>query len=406
VTKILILGTYPIEKPSHGGQKRAAAIADKYKSLGAEVMYVGVYVKNNYRFWGKNDVMIDSPESLSKIEKGNIELIGDVATGNICVDDKNIYDQLTAKIKIFKPDIIQLEQVYLLPFIDKARTDGHLTNQELVYSSHNIEYPMKQEMLETAASSIPATRRKEIVDIIKGMERQAAKEAAIVIAVTQDDARELKKMGAKRVVIAPNGINKPVVEPGAITKLQNFYKKNGIEKTVLFVASGHPPNWTGFIEMVTTGLGYIPRNTRIIVIGGIGNIVNDHFKQRSVVDNVCFYRRAEIFGLISESKLGAALHLADVVILPIMAGGGSNLKTAEAIASGHQVVATQHAMRGYERLNQLPGIATAQTSEQFRSEMINALKAGRPQRNTKQAELAESVYWDKILGELKEVVSL
>ena len=338
------------------------------------------------------------------MSKANDEFVGDVAVGHISVEDSDIYDKLVANVMQFNPDLIQIEQPYLLPFILKAQAAGIINSQAIVYSSHNIEYEMKDEMI-SALPEVNDRRREEIVEEIRKIEEEWANLADWVIAVTEEDAKKLKSMGAKKVIVARNGINPPATSDTGMKSLRRYYEKRDIAKSVLFVGSGHPPNWFGFLDTMSTGLGYLPHNTRVVVAGGVRWLMGDYLNSRPLYEKVCFYKRVEVLGVVSEDRLGAAVQIADVIILPITTGGGSNLKTAEAIASGKQVVATRYAMRGYEVYSNLPGINIASSPSEFREMVAKALDKGVPIRSQKQQELANGVLWKNILGGLKEVLS-
>ena len=47
------------------------------------------------------------------------------------------------------------------------------------------------------------------------------------------------------------------------------------------------------------------------------------------------------------------------MLLPITYGGGSNLKTAEALLTGHPIIATAKAFRGCEVFTDMPGMIIA-----------------------------------------------
>ena len=48
IKRVLGLGTYPIAKPVHGGQRRVAAIGAFYRSIGIEYVYAAVYDSSVY----------------------------------------------------------------------------------------------------------------------------------------------------------------------------------------------------------------------------------------------------------------------------------------------------------------------------------------------------------------------
>ena len=62
------------------------------------------------------------------------------------------------------------------------------------------------------------------------------------------------------------------------------------------------------------------------------------------------------------------------VFLPIRGGGGTNLKTAEALALGKWVVATSTALRGFEAFLGADGVVIADTSADFRRAMRQVLE--------------------------------
>ena len=57
------------------------------------------------------------------------------------------------------------------------------------------------------------------------------------------------------------------------------------------------------------------------------------------------------------------------IVLPLREGGGSNLKTAEALYSGLPLVATTVAMRGYETFRNMDGVIVADDAAAFAAGM-------------------------------------
>jgi hypothetical protein len=84
-------------------------------------------------------------------------------------------------------------------------------------------------------------------------------------------------------------------------------------------------------------------------------------------------------------------------LLPIKDGGGTNLKTAEAIVSGHRIVATPTAFRGFDKYRDAKGVTIATTRQGFVGGIRQAL-ASEP-LNLSRAELAArlEVTWSQVL---------
>ena len=66
-----------------------------------------------------------------------------------------------------------------------------------------------------------------------------------------------------------------------------------------------------------------------------------------------------MLGLVDPVVLEALLTRAAVILLPKTRGGGSNLKTSEALLARRPVVATRLAFAGFEAWRDLPGVTIA-----------------------------------------------
>jgi glycosyltransferase involved in cell wall biosynthesis len=101
-----------------------------------------------------------------------------------------------------------------------------------------------------------------------------------------------------------------------------------------------------------------------------------------------------------EDEKNLALLSCDAVILPVTNGGGTNLKTAEALLSGKPVIATKVAFRGYERCLSAPEVFIDDDAREFYHHMVQIAS-----RTTKDGNLhlvrrpqdVEGLSWDAIL---------
>ena len=91
--RILILTTFPIDKPKHGGQLRVRNLFEKYRSLGYEVLCVGVLGHSSYPL---ADNFIPYPEDL--VNKYEMPYMDDYVLGDICINNSDIYEKLKQKI--------------------------------------------------------------------------------------------------------------------------------------------------------------------------------------------------------------------------------------------------------------------------------------------------------------------
>ena len=267
----------------------------------------------------------------------------------------------------------------------------------MIYGSQNIESPLKREIL----SDYGVRDIDEVISIIAALEQQAAREAHVSIAVTQSDLDMLVSYGASRVLLAPNG-----VEPWRATedRIEKWRAKLPDCPWLFYVASAHPPNFSGFVRIVGESLGFIPPDSRLVVAGTVSEHIYDILaKTRWHALNLS---RLQLLFTLSHSDLAAVKELAHVFILPVFHGGGSNLKTAEAIYSGSYVVGSKSAFRGYEDFLGLPEITTTDTPLEFRSAVSAALQRPRSIAKIEKDGLRRSLCWDNCLASIPETVQL
>ena len=172
---------------------------------------------------------------------------------------------------------------------------------------------------------------------------------------------------------------------------------------ILYIASAHPPNFTSLTQVIGNSLGFIPPNSRLVVAGSVTEHVYRTFTGAQW--NSLNQSRLQLLFTLSDHNLAAVKILAHVFILPIAVGGGSNIKTAEAIYSGTYVVGTQSAFRGFEKFLDLPEIFTANSPSDFQKAIREMLD--RPVLSIYQKdEMRQSLQWDHCLFSISENVQL
>ncbi len=395
---ILVLGTYPIAKPQHGGQKRTAAIVQQYGHGGNHVEYIAVYMDDFYSDASSDDIAVRWADYQHAPDAG---YISDIILGNAIGELPAIKDRLRAKIADFKPDIIHFEQMFIYPSIRQILHDMNWTGT-IVYGSQNIEFELKRSILENSENHPPKQKIDEIVAKVKAIEESIIKEAVWSIACTEADAVKLKKMGAKDVIIAANGIDKTTGAQDEMDKWKRRFVKQGVKKLVLFVGSGHPPNLSGYMEMIGQKIGFLGADTRLLLVGGVSDMIMNEMAKKENYVQVCFAKRVIPLGRVSDQALSALLVMSDVIILPITEGGGSNLKTAEAILADKKVVATRTAFRGNELFEKLPNITITNDPIAFRKSLAKSIAEPKKERTDTEKKLAEKVQWHHTLASISD----
>jgi hypothetical protein len=395
--KILIVAPYPITIPQHGGQKRTKALVEHYQTLFEHVRFVGVFHRGHYPQFGVEDMPVAQPDIIKKLTTDQHHA-SELITGEAINNDVHVRSPMAKLLTEFRPDVIHIEQPY--PFIGLAPLLNELNmHPQLIYGSQNIEHRMKKAIYKNIGMS--GASAKKLAKKIEDLESTFSKQADLVIAVSPADAQVHKQMGARRVIIAPNGIAKSVAKEQEIQYWQEFKKEKKINQVVAFIGSGHPPNWQGYIQMMGADSSFLPKDVNVLMAGGVSEYFRATYKGNNFAK---FWSKAVPLGFLTEEKLVGLLEVSDVILLPIVSGGGSNLKSAEAILSGKKIVATSYAFRGFDRYRNLENIYISDNPDEFRQLIVNALRLPNHARSVEQTALAEQVQWGYCLQPITPAV--
>jgi glycosyltransferase involved in cell wall biosynthesis len=381
------LSTYPVEVPRHGGQARVANIVRTYEAAGIATRVIAVYQSEIY--WkgvvGAHDVAfpLDSPH-----REPGLPLCTDVASGDFAVKDPQAWGAIEQTIASFKPEVIQLEQPWLWPVVERLRADERSSPFRVVYSSQNVEAPLKRGV----HAGQPDEITEAVVRRIAGLERDVVLGADLTIAVTESDAATYREWGARRVVVASNGIAERTVDQACLRAWETRLDER---RFALFVGSAYPPNIHGFWEMFAPSMAFLAPDERVLVAGGIADVLLDTPAYR--LWERINASRIMLVGPQSEQDLAALIALASCIVLPITIGGGSNIKTAEAIFSGKPVVGTTLSLRGFERALGLPHVYRTDVTSEFRRLVKAALDRSLPPGGPDRPDVRRSVLWSETL---------
>jgi len=397
--RIVQLTLYPLKAPRHGGQLRCAAIARRYRQLGFEVETIAVMHDDAYRGErARNDIVL--PASLP-FWKQHLARFIDLQTGDCLAGDASSFAAFSALLERLRPDVLQLEQPWLYPAVRRwldGRADA--ARPHLVYSSQNIEAKLKRD--EMPADADPVAYQAEIRRVER-LESDVARAADLVLACTAEDLIELHAMaGADRehaFAQVPNAIEPFEPDPSRVASVR---QKFGLAGYPLFVGSAHPPNAEGFWQMLAPSLAILRPDEQIVVAGGVGHILRQHraYAAWSGINEP----RLRTLGQVAHDELVALIGGASVILLPITTGGGSNLKTAEAIYSGKPVLATPHALRGYGDAGRWPSVTVAANADAFRRALRELLDRPAVTPSAQHALAREEVTWTRALAPLDAAI--
>jgi hypothetical protein len=375
VKKILQLCTFNPDENNAGGKIRSFQIKNALRKK--------FEVKTLSFSWARTPFIKDMHFGLSEekfLKNGGNHLLGDLGINNYLSQNTHELQHIAQKVHEFNPDVILLEQPYLLPLVRTLKSTRAEKNIPLIYSSHNIEAPMKRGIYENFFTPESVNQLTQWVSML---ETEAIKESIMTFVVSEDDARftrELKRDG--NVLVLPNGHWIP-----KSNNRDKFWDETLSDTKVnwTFVGSAHPPNIEGMSNLLRA-LPLQEEDWRIIIAGSASVAFKGLTEKVPWLLTVNNPTNDDIDSLILKSS---------GMLLPIWSGGGSNLKTAQALLSNRTLVGTEYSFRGFESFKDEEGVHLVSTAEEF----ANMLRTYKPPKSV-QRRGVESLTWDFILSDL------
>jgi glycosyltransferase involved in cell wall biosynthesis len=390
VTRIAHLTPYPTGRPRHGGQLRAHHTARALEAAGHEMVRISVFDSQHYPPAGPregDEPAVDLARAARHRRHRAVAAVADMTLGALAGTDPACFAALAARLDAARPDLVVLEEPWLWPGVRRWRA-GLPAPPPVIFNAHNIESAAKAAIL--ADAKVPDAAR--IVAEVAALERDLTENAAGATATTEADAAVLRGWTGRPVAVARNG-----------TVVRRTAHLHGILpapldpqlRYLLFVGSAHPPNAAGFLALALPALPVLRPAERIVVAGGVCSLL------AAGGDTAMRRDRLVLLGPVGDLALDCLLGNAAGILLPITYGGGSNLKTAEALISGLPVVGTPQAFRGFAEFADRLRVTIADTPEAFAAGVRRAFDAGA----SGSADDARGLLWEATLRPLIDLVA-
>lgn len=383
--KVLTLSLFPLSNPDFGGKVRFANFVKTYKEFGFDVESIGVLGSSVYP---SENGYLAFPDNDLKMVIQIPYLMEDWAIGELVVKNRQYFNRLINCIKT-EPDFVHVESPWLFKFAEEY---VRLCDKrpKIIYSSQNIEAPLRYQILSRYFSENYA---KDKADLIEATEKTAARKSDLIFAVTESDKQQLEKWSSSTVILAPNGVRSYIDEE---IDWREFKKLNLPKKYAVFCASGYDPNYYGFISLFKKGFGALDPDQKLIITGSIC----DRFSNEKDFSDILHMKASSILlGTVTENLLGAILAKAHACIVPILEGGGSNIKTAQAIAQGCYVLGTDISFRGFEQYLSCKGIFVASSGGDFLRKLRFIMQQPPLELSESEKKLRQKLLWKNCLSE-------
>jgi hypothetical protein len=382
--KILQLTTYSLRSLDHGGKLRSYHIREALRRKHT--------VETLSIQWGSHDSINDFEVSLwsqgwDQFELSN--LFKDWGINLYLNSNDQLFHAIAQRISEYQPDILWLEQPYLWPLIERLFDKADISRKiPIVYSSQNIEFEMKADIY---SKYLPETIATKAANIVANIERKCILNSQFALAVCLRDAEFVQKINANiEVQVRKNGHE----IPGELSNPIWERTVNESDFNWVYIGSAHPPNVEGLIEFISkiNVLGKRP-DLKFWIIGSVGET---QAIQNSVANGPSGV--FHILGRLDQQDIDAIIRKSCGIFLPVYAGGGSNLKTAQALLSNKYIAASNFAFRGFEEYINEKGVHLSGTA----FELANHIMSFRGAKKYVRSDAVYELTWEKIMSRLEE----
>lgn len=394
--KVLQVCYYPIKNVVAGGQLRVSQLSRLLEELDFKNEFLGIYPNRNDGWTTDISINKSMDEWVFRLPYDFEMRLSDVIQSSTA-----LHKQILSKVEKFNPDLIWFEHPFLWP-IFKEYLKGK--NIQIIYSSHNVEWCLKKQLLD----------REKIkdyfcLDRLYNVERDILSLSNLVVCCSESDKEVYEKHGAINTIVIPNGSFYPeLLVKEDLTRFNKFELStiNNNLPNFIYISSWHEPNWFGLRDLLLKNMvdGGLFSDCNLILVGDICRLYSD--RKHEVPHN-----KQNIFcaGRVSNEEKSILFKYADIVVLPITSGGGTNLKTAEALLSSNLVVGTDIAFRGFEKFKNVSGVYVESSYDSFEIALNQAVSKIRMTENKKSIKvrnklrhhLVDSCSWDNIIYEAK-----
>jgi polysaccharide biosynthesis protein PslH len=284
-----------------------------------------------------------------------------------------------SKVYLAKIDEKLREEHYDIIIVDRAQIgwliDVPLDNTKLIFISHNIEHKLYLEQITSKTNPVFKKIYQRESKLIKVMEDRIASIADRVWTLTAHDAAYFSSVINRAVIV----LNIPTNEVVLGEILPQPSCDLGILGTWTWQPNHQGLQW--FFDLVYP---YLPTTLSIQVAGKGANWLQD------------LYPNVKYCGFVPDAQ--AFIRQAKVIAIPVISGGGIQIKTLEAISLGASIIATPKALRGIDNYPQ--SVKVASEPQDFANRAIELISQPIIDRQQQDAidwsHQRQQNFWDEI----------
>ncbi len=241
--------------------------------------------------------------------------------------------QLIAVLKAEAFDLIQLETLYLAPYISTIR---QYSQAPVVMRAHNVEHEIWQRVAENTKFFPLKLYLQHLTQKLKKYEVNSLKEYDMLVAITQRDLALYKKLGfCKQATVTPVGIDLNDYTPD----FEHFkaYPSIGFIGALDWIPNQEGLEW--FLREVWQYLSSKHPQLEFHIAG--------RHSPKSILE--LKIPQVIVHGEVPDAKLFMNQH--SILIVPLLSGSGIRVKILEAMALGKVVITTSLGLEGIKAKN-------------------------------------------------------
>lgn len=247
--------------------------------------------------------------------------------------DNNYREKLESLLSVLKADVIQLEGLYVYPYIPVIRK---ISKALIVYRSHNIEHEIWQRSI-LQASGIRKSYLKILTRRLKKFEQNAIDQYDLLVPITNRDLSKLNEMGNTKPALAiPAGFDTDEVR----MVYPNF------QMNLFFIgALDWSPNQEGLIWFIDQCWQQIQKQRPGTILKIAGRNAPDWLIEKFQRENI------EYLGEIDNAQKFIATN--GIMIAPVLSGSGMRVKIIEGMLNQKSIVTTSIGCEGIQVENEV-----------------------------------------------------
>jgi glycosyltransferase involved in cell wall biosynthesis len=270
-------------------------------------------------------------------------------------ENKVVAVKLAELLKVEQFDVIQLEGLYVVPYIKIIRK---YSKALISFKAHNIEYEIWQRVAKNETSFLKKKYLNNLSKRIKRMEIEALKLPDVVVNVTERDAKEFALLGNKiPSYVAPAGIDLSVlISNRSMIKFPSLFYLGALDWA---------PNQEGliwFVKNVWKNISLKFPELKFEIAGrNAPEWLSENLKEEK---NIIFL--GEIDDAYTYINKGA------IMIVPLLSGSGMRVKIIEGMALGKTIITSSIGTEGINTTHNF-NILIADTADQFQKQIEKVL---------------------------------